>query len=137
MINYVSTTGNISAGQLNGFFVGWPNPPSPETHLRILRNSYRVILAIDTVTDRVVGFINAISDGILSAYLPLLEVLPEYRKRGIGGELVRRMLAEFNDFYMIDLICDPELQPYYEKLGLKKAHGMMIRNYNRQSGRSF
>ena len=37
---------------------------------------------------QVVGFITAISDGVLSAYIPLLEVLPGWRSQGIGGELV-------------------------------------------------
>ena len=31
---------------------------------------------------RVVGFVTAISDGVLSAYIPLLEVLPEYQGAG-------------------------------------------------------
>lgn len=39
------------------------------------------------------------------------------------------------DIYMVDLLCDEELQPYYERLGMLKAHGMMVRNYKFQSGR--
>lgn len=33
---------------------------------------------------------------------------------------------------MIDLICDEELQPYYEKVGMMKAKGMISRNYKYQ-----
>jgi len=47
----------------------------------------------DTENGRVVGFVTAVSDGVVSAFLPLLEVLPEYQGRGIGSELVRRMLS--------------------------------------------
>ncbi len=114
--------------------MGWPNPPSPEMHFKILSEAYRIVLARDTENGRVVGFINAISDNVLSAYIPLLEVLPEYRNRGIGRELVKRLLAQLEHFYMIDLTCDPELQPFYEKLGLCRSTGMMIRNFSRQSG---
>jgi hypothetical protein len=65
----------------------------------------------------VVGFINAISDGLATAFLPWLEVLPDYQGRGIGRELTKRMLAELADLYSIDLTCDPELAPYYQAMG--------------------
>ena len=64
-----------------------------------------------------VGFITAISDGVLSAFIPLLEVLPAPGP-GIGSELVRRMLSELEDFYMVDLVCDPELEPFYRRFEL-------------------
>lgn len=133
MFRYTTSTEGIRPHQLTGFFIGWPNPPSPERHLAVLRGSSHVVLAIDDAGDRVVGFINAVSDGVLSAYIPLLEVLPEYQGRGIGAELIRRMLDLLRDFYMIDLLCDPELQPYYERFGMRRATGMLLRNYNRQS----
>jgi GNAT superfamily N-acetyltransferase len=134
MTSYIDSAADLTPDKLTGFFVGWPNPPSPETHLKLLRGSDHVVLAIDNDTDRCVGFITAISDGVLSACLPLLEVLPAYQGRGIGRELMNRMLHQLKDLYMIDLICDPDLQAYYEQLGMRKASGMMIRNYDRQSG---
>ena len=70
-----------------GFFVDWPTKPSPERHLALLHGSDKVVLAGDDQTGRVVGFVTAVSDGMVSAFLPLLEVLPEYQGRGIGSEL--------------------------------------------------
>jgi len=35
---------------------------------------------------------------------------------------------------MIDLLCDEELIPYYEKQGMSKATGALIRNYENQNG---
>jgi len=134
MINYTFTTRGISPEQLKGFFDGWPNAPSPETHLRLLRNSDEIVLAIDQETKRVVGFITAITDHVLSAYIPFLEVLPEYRGRGIGKELVDFMLARLGDLYMIDLLCDQELQAFYANHGMLEARGMMMRIYDNQSG---
>ena len=125
MINYVFTAKGISSDQLSGFFVGWPNPPSPETHLRLLNNSDEIVLAIAAETKRVVGFITAITDQVLSAYIPLLEVLPEHRGRGIGKELVSSMLERLGDLYMIDLICDRELQSFYAMHGMVRATGMI------------
>ena len=46
------------------------------------------MLAVDQDNGRIVGFINALSDGILSAYIPLLEVIQEYQGRGIGKEML-------------------------------------------------
>ncbi len=136
MIRYTDSLDGIDSGQLGGgFFVGWPNPPSAETHLRMLRGSAHVWLALDDESGQVVGFVNAVSDGVLAAYIPLLEVLPSYQGRGIGSELMRRMLAKLADLYMVDLLCDEELQPYYEQLGMRRATGMLARNYAAQSGR--
>ena len=45
------------------------------------------------------------------------------------------MLEELHDMYMVDLMCDEVLQPYYEKLGMIRAKGMIVRNYKFQSGR--
>lgn len=135
MIVYAESAVGLRAEQLaGGFWVGWPNPPSPETHLRLLRGSDHIILALDDATDAVVGFITAVSDGVLCAYIPLLEVIPPYQVLGIGSELARRMLARLDNLYMIDLLCDPDVQPFYERLGLRRATGMMTRNYARQAG---
>lgn len=134
MIKYTDDLNVITEKMLCGFFVGWPSPPSAAMHLRILKGSYLVWLAIDTEKNIVVGFVNAVSDGILSAYIPLLEVLPEYQKSGIGRELVNRSLDSLKHLYMVDLLCDQKLQGYYEKLGMKKATGAFIRNYGRQAG---
>ena len=135
MIHYTDSTQNITSKHLHGFFVGWPNPPSPQTHLKILQNSDEIILAIDDQSKQVIGFITAHTDKILTAYIPLLEVLPNYQGQGIGQELTQRMLKKLNKFYAIDLLCDEDLQPFYAKLGLKPAHAMLIRNYQHQSGK--
>jgi ribosomal protein S18 acetylase RimI-like enzyme len=84
-ITYTSDLNDLDILGLTGFFVGWPNPPSIEVFKKILRGSYYVVLAIEE--KRLVGFVNSISDGILSAYIPLLEVLPGYQGKGIVGSL--------------------------------------------------
>ena len=134
MIHYTASTGTIKPEHLQGFFVGWPNPPTPQTHLHLLQNSDEVILAIDGATNQVVGFISAHTDKILTASISLLEVLPAYQGQGIGRALVGRMLEKLNPLYAIDLICDPELQPFYAQLGMRPAAAMMVRNYPRQAG---
>jgi GNAT superfamily N-acetyltransferase len=134
MITYRKSLEGITPEMLTGFFVGWPNPPTPSVHLRLLRDSAYRILAFDEDACRVVGFITAISDGVLTAFIPLLEVLPEYQGRGIGRSLVKQILAELSHLYSVDLVCDENLRPYYERFGLIPVRGMARRNYAAQSG---
>ena len=136
MIVYLFSTNDIQPDQLTGFFVGWSNPPTSETHLRLLQNSAEVILALDQETNQIVGFVSTIMDGVLTAYISLLEVLPAYQGRGIGYERMHQMLVWLDKFYMIDLLCDAPLQPFYEALGMQQATGMLRRNYERQDGAS-
>ncbi len=117
----------------DGFFEGWPNRPDKATHRRILENSYKSIVAI--ANRQIIGFINIVSDGVLCAYFPLLEVIPAYRKQGVGKKLVTTALAETKDFYMIDISCDDNVVDFYKKLGLHQANSMFIRNYQQQAGK--
>lgn len=133
MIAYTGSYDAVTKEQLRGFFVGWPNPPSPETHLKLLRAADEIVLAVDSSSGKVVGFVTAVTDDLMSAYIPLLEVLPSYHHRGIGRELMRRMLAKFEHLYMIDLTCDTDRQGFYRQLGMQASTGMMIRNFDRQS----
>ena len=135
MISYSDSVSNITPNNLHGFFGSWPNPPSPTTHLEILSNSDYILLAFDNDSGNVVGYITGITDHVSSAFIPHLEVLPRWQGQGIGSELVERMLEKIGPIYAIDLMCDPEVEPFYERLGFKKASGMMIRNYDRQSCR--
>jgi ribosomal protein S18 acetylase RimI-like enzyme len=128
VIEYRDTADGLRADQLGDFFEGWPVAPSNEQRLEILRRSSAVVVAVDTTSDRVVGFVTAISDGVLSAYIPLLEVRREDRGRGIGTRLVERLLERLDHLYMIDLVCDPPLEPFYARLGMRSYHAMMIRN---------
>ena len=125
----------IKEDMLTGFFVDWPNPPNSATHLKILSDSYCSFIAIDKDTNRIVGFINAISDGVLSAYIPLLEVLPEYQGLGIGSELIKCILEELSDLYMIDVCHDEELSAYYARFGAHSGNASLFRNYSAQSGK--
>ena len=60
--------------------------------------------------------------------------IPSHQGQGIGSKLVRRMLKRLEGFYMVDLLCDQELQPFYARLGMQQTSGMMLRNYGRQLG---
>jgi ribosomal protein S18 acetylase RimI-like enzyme len=129
-ISYTNRIESIRATQLKGFFVGWSDHPDPEAHLEILRGSFHTWLALDK--DKCVGFINALSDGVFYAYIPLLEVLPKYQSKGIGKKLAKLMLETLKDMYAIDIVCDESVAPFYDKLGLSRCVGMIKRNHENQ-----
>ena len=125
-ITYQETTEGIGPNDLQGFFVGWPDRPTPGNHMAILMGSDLVVLALSDKS-RVVGFVTAITDGVSCAYIPHLEVLPEWQGRGIGTELMRRVMSKLETIRAIDVICDEEVRGFYERLGFKAWRGMIIR----------
>ena len=132
-VAYTTSVESLAASSLGGgFFEGWSSPPSSQEHLDLLRKSTHVVIASDD--GKVVGFATAISDGVLSAYIPLLEVLPAYQGRGIGTELMKRLLADTGSLYMIDVACDLGTLPFYERLGFSAGTSATMRNYGWRSG---
>ncbi len=128
-VEYRDDVSTLTSDRLRGgFFEGWPNPPTPEGHLRHLRGCEAVLIAVDRATGDVVGFVSAIGDGGLVAFIPLLEVLPAWRGRGIGSELMRRMLDRLGNRYAIDLVADDDVAPFYERLGGTRGRALMWRN---------
>jgi GNAT superfamily N-acetyltransferase len=125
-ITYRSGYGYEPGARASDFFEGWSSAPSEATFHAALRGSYAVEFAIAD-DDRVVGFVNAISDGVAAAFIPWLEVVPEYRGRGIGSRLMRRMLDRLGRLYSVDLLCDPPLVNYYRRFGLAPIPGMGLR----------
>ena len=68
----------------------WAEGRSRETVERLVREAARVVgLYAD---GRQIGFARAFTDGVAAVYLADVYVLPEYRGRGLGAELVREMV---------------------------------------------
>lgn len=132
---YLTTdTNELADLAVEGFFVGWPTKPS-ETQLReSILGADKAILAIDGSAKCLVGYITAITDHALCAYLPFLEVLPTYQSQGLGKALMERMLSELGDLYMTDLVCDKEVAGFYKKAGFESWHAMIRRNPNSLKG---
>jgi len=136
MIEYMDTLDESENYPLEGFCEGWKKPLTPPQLRAVINNSTFKVLAVDADHKKIVGIITALSDQTNWAFIPYLEVLPEYQKQGIGKELMQRMLAKLSHINCIDLTCDPEMQPFYEKFGMLKSDGMVIRRYLQQAGDS-
>jgi GNAT superfamily N-acetyltransferase len=68
----------------------WAKGRPRETVERLIHEAQRVVGLYDD--GRQVGFARAFSDGVSLVYLADVYVLPEYRGRGLGIELVREMV---------------------------------------------
>lgn len=133
-LTYQKTADGLTEDQLTGeFFEGWLDAPSPATLLEILKSSSHVVIAIRD--DEVIGFVTAISDGVLSAFITLLEVVPDEQNKGIGHSLINQVLDEIGQIYMVDLVCDANLSRFYAELGFATTTGMSRRDYAVQSGK--
>lgn len=115
----------LTVAHMDGFFEGWPTTPSPDRVLAAPRGADAVTLAWDG--DRPVGFATAIMDGALSVTIPLVEVVADRRREGIGTRLVSGLVERFDDRCGIDLCCDDDVVPFYESLGFRPVNGMVMR----------
>jgi GNAT superfamily N-acetyltransferase len=135
-VRYTSSLEGIGEAHLSGgFWVDWPARPTAAAHLALLRGSEAAVLALDG-DGQVIGFVTAVGDGVLAASIPLLEVLPAWQGQGIGSELVRRILDALGPRYMVDLVCDEDLVPFYERLGLAPSRAMIRRDQSEIPSRS-
>ena len=84
---------------------------------------------MDNEAHKVVGFVPVITDHVQAAFIPLLEVLPEHQRRGIGTELMRRISQKLGSIPAMDLTCGTSMQGFYKRLGMCPSTGMITRNY--------
>ena len=97
----------------------WSSARKPRKLHRALLASHSLVTAWDG--QRLVGLGNAISDGHLVVYYPHLLVHPDYQRRGIGSELMRRLAARYRGFHQHVLIADGQAVEFYRKCGFVRA----------------
>lgn len=69
---------------------------------------------------RLVAAGRALSDGIDCAYLGDIVVLPSHQGQGLGGQVIRRLLARVRDHRKILLYAVPGKEPIYRKYGFER-----------------
>jgi GNAT superfamily N-acetyltransferase len=121
---------DIDLDQLEALLLsaGWPERARPRERLAALvANARYVVSAWDGA--RLVGFARAISDGVLNAYVTTVAVLPAWQGRGIGREIVRRIVeGEGKASIRWVLHARPELHEFYGRNGFEPAPDMLWRD---------
>jgi GNAT superfamily N-acetyltransferase len=95
--------------------VGWNRMESAYNNPSMI--SYFHIAAY--VGERLVGYIDSVSNCVTDAYIQDLIVHPDYQGKGIGTELMNRMIAELKrrNIYMISVVFEERLKPFYSRFG--------------------
>lgn len=102
--------------------VGWLSANYPERLVKAINGSDTVISAWDG--GRLVGLVNALDDGELTAYAHYLLVNPAYHGMGIGSELARRLKVRYAGYLYLILVAEKqENVAFYEKHGFAVADG--------------
>lgn len=121
MIAYRETK-DFTAEELQKLFlsVDWLSGNYPERLQRALKNSSTVISAWRD--GELIGLVNAIDDGELTAYAHYLLVNPKFHGMGIGKELGNRLKEKYKEYlYLILLVEDKKNVAFYEKLGFESV----------------
>lgn len=117
-------TKDFSCEQLQTLFtsVGWLSANYPERLKIAINNSATVISAWDGET--LIGLVNAIDDGELTAYAHYLLVNPEYQHLGIGSNLIEGLKKKYEGYLYLLLISEHnETVNFYNKLGFEVSEG--------------
>lgn len=103
--------------------VNWSSAEKPAALLGALQGSHSLVTAWSGET--LVGLANAISDGHLVAYFPHLLVHSDFQRRGIGSELLRRLLDKYAEFHQVVLLADGQATEFYERIGFSRGGATM------------
>ncbi len=111
------TTKNFSENELKELFlsVNWSSGNYPEKLVIAMENSSSVFSAWNG--DKLVGLINILDDGIMTAYAHYLLITPEYQHIGIGENLIKLVADKYKDYLRIILIAYNKEIGFYEHCG--------------------
>ena len=95
--------------------VEWSSGHYPEKLVIAMKNSGSVFTAWSD--EKLIGLINTLDDGIMTAYVHYLLINPEYQGKGVGKELVRLVSEKYKDYLRIVLIAYDKEVDFYKRCG--------------------
>jgi len=91
---------------------------------RAFEKSNLVCFAKDKL--QLVGAGRALTDGEYHATIYDVVVDPNYQRQGLGSRLMTELLARL-PVWRVLLVADPQVQPFYRRLGFESYGGVMAR----------
>lgn len=118
MITY-SNQKEFTPKELEALFlsVNWSSGHYPDKLATAMSKSGTVYSAWND--SKLIGLVNALDDGIMTAYVHYLLVDPAYQGQGIGKELIRLISDRYQDYLRIVLISYGDEVGFYEECGFK------------------
>ena len=110
-------TKHLNPEELQDLFlsVEWSSGHYPEKLSIAMKNSDTVFTAWEN--DKLIGLINALDDGIMTAYVHYLLINPKYQGKGIGKELVQMLTEKYKDYLRIIVVAYENEIEFYNKCG--------------------
>ena len=98
---------------------------SPGLVSRMCKNAAFVSLAY-TTNGVIVGYVRALSDDCMSTWIAEVAVLPEWQGRGIGRNLIEKVVERYgaHTFIYADVLAGQET--FADVAGLKPRHAMTV-----------
>jgi predicted N-acetyltransferase YhbS len=94
---------------------GWEKRVADKERFQtMMENADRTIVAFEG--ERVVGFARALCDGVSNGYIGTVAVAEDFRGRGIGRELVERLIGDDTNITWV-LRAGRGSQNFWEKIG--------------------
>lgn len=108
--------------------VGW-NRMENEYKNPLLTSYYHIAVY---ESDMLIAYIDCISNGVTDAYIQDLIVHPSYQGNGIGTDLMNKMIDYLKEkhIYMISVIFDEFLLPFYKKFGFNNMLCGQMQTYD-------
>ena len=104
--------------------VQWPSLTNAETVTGVC-TAPGAVAYVGLCDDRLVGWAQALGDGVLQSHLSFLAVHPDHRRRGIARLLVVATFQATRTKRM-DLVTDSEARVFYERFAHKSMVGFRI-----------
>ncbi len=106
---------------------GLPRPTKDKERMqKMFDNSNLIVTAWDK--DVLVGVSRSITDWVWACYLSDLAVRQEYKKEGIGKQLINLTKEKVGDQSMVLLLSVPTAMEYYPRVGFVKQESSFIMN---------
>lgn len=120
MITYIEKH-DYNKEELEDLFlsVEWSSGKYPEKLVIAMKNFKTVFSAYDS--NKLIGMICVMDDGIMNAYIHYLLVNPLYQDKGVGKRLVELVKDKYKDYLRIAVIGYYKAEGFYKKMGFKKA----------------
>jgi GNAT superfamily N-acetyltransferase len=103
--------------------VGWSRVANEE-ELREVLQAGPAVGAWDG--QRLVGFVRALSDGHLAAYVEDVMVHQDYRRGGVGDRIMSRLLGEIKQSANVSLFCERPVARFYERNGFRATSYVLM-----------
>ena len=103
----------------------WKDHYDPKGIRPLMEKTFAFTVAVDKNSGRAVGMGRIISDGVSDAYLQDIVVLHEHRGKGIGKNILKKMVEHCRKLGLvwIGLIAEEGTEDFYRPMGFHRFNG--------------